>query len=163
MHDSLIDVFIYAGIYLLNLSTSTKAHPLKPHESDALLDDLLKYFGECLAFAPPADGHDSDDEEGAPKKRRDLESFQQASKLSARLSNVDLAYYLNSEDGTIFFIKLANIVCMHARYVWPTVLCLSVLLVLDLWKVSATHSIALVQTPLCFSFDCHSPLVLALN
>lgn len=100
--------------------------------SEVLLDDLLKLFGEALAFSPDDPQQqeaactaaqvevDSDDEEQGQRvgkgqlRRKDLPCFARARTLSGRLACVDLAYYLNSQDF-MFFMKLSNILCMHAR------------------------------------------------
>eukprot|EP00981_Chlorochromonas_danica_P008198 scaffold2062_cov181-Ochromonas_danica.AAC.2 len=98
---------------------------LSVQEVEMLLDDLNKLLFECLAAQlPAADSNDvenillrdscvSDISMVAPRSRRDLPSFLQARTLSFKLIQVDISHFLNEEESA-FFIKLSNIICIHA-------------------------------------------------
>ncbi len=107
-----------------------------------LLEDLSKLFFETLAFRLSDLGQlnvlheermDSmvSTSSAVVKSKRDLYSYKQAKLATAKLVQVDLGHFLNSiRDGHMFFVKLANILCMHA----------SIELELEMKDIAATHA-----------------------
>lgn len=140
--DSFLDLTVHhvpGDVQLLNQGNIGK-RMLSFQESEILLDDLCKLFFECLA-ARLDDGsggggavmnvlrESTASNTAAPRTRRELDQYYQAKALSVRLASVDLPLYFQLDENS-FFIKLSNVLCIHA----------SIELDLEMREVAAQHA-----------------------